>query len=50
MSNSNVLDKIDINRKIWRTRVKRRIRMIGHNLRHLGIVSLMLEGMMEGDN
>lgn len=40
MSNSEILNKIGTSREIWKAKEKRRVRMIGHNVRHSGIVHL----------
>lgn len=47
MSNGEVLDRIGTGRKIWKTTIKTRVRMIRLNRRHSGLVSHMLEGMIE---
>lgn len=43
-----VLSKVGIDRKIWKTIVKKRIRIFEHILRYLRMVFLMPEGIVEG--
>ena len=50
VTNEEVLRQIDEERSIWKNIVKRRDRLIGHILRHPGIVALILEGQVEGKN
>ncbi|XKL69474.1 hypothetical protein PGB90_007243 [Kerria lacca] len=48
--NEEVLRRIRGDRVIWKMLVKRRTRMIGHNLRHPVRLATVLEGMVEGKN
>ena len=48
--NEEVLRQIDEERSVWKNIVKRRDRLIGHILRHPGIVALILEGQVEEKN
>lgn len=41
---------IGIGGKIWKGKIKKKIRMIGHNLRYPGTVSFILEGVIERKN
>lgn len=50
VSNSEVLRRKDNGREIWKAIVKREVKMIGQNLKYLKMVSLILEGMIEGKN
>lgn len=50
MNNSEILDKIDVGGKIWKVIMKRRFRIIGHNLRYSEMVSYILEKMIEENN
>ena len=50
ITNEVVLQRIGERRNIWETLTKRRDRLVGHILRHPGIVGLMMEGMVEGAN
>lgn len=47
MSNSEVLARIVTGRDIWKAITKRKVRIIEYNLRHAGMVSLILERMIE---
>ncbi len=48
--NKEVLERMGVEQDIWKMIVKRRVRMIGHNLRHPGILAVLIEGMVEGKN
>ena len=48
ITNEEVLKRVNEKRKIWMTIQSRRCRMIGHILRHGGLMQVILEGMTEG--
>jgi len=48
ITNEEVLKQVNEKRTIWKAIQKRRCRMIGHILRHGGLMQLILEGMTEG--
>ncbi|XKL65448.1 hypothetical protein PGB90_008868 [Kerria lacca] len=50
VKNEDVLRRIRGDRVIWKMPVKRRARMIGHNLRHPGMPATVVEGVVEGKN
>ena len=50
VTNEEVLNRIGEERSLWRNLTKRRDRMIGHYLRHPGLVNLVLEGSVWGKN
>lgn len=47
VKNKKVLQRIGTNREIWNMIIKRRVKIIKHNLRHTEIMSLILKGMIE---
>ena len=50
ITNKEVLERIGERMGIWNYLKRRRDKLIGHNIRHPGILMLMLEGMVEGKN
>ena len=50
ITNEEVLNRIGEERTLWHNLTKRRDRLVGHILRHAGIVNLVLEGSMGGKN
>ena len=44
VTNEEVLNRIREKRSLWHDLIKRRVRVVGHILRHEGIVNLALEG------
>lgn len=48
--NEDVLERVGEERSIWKTIVRRRTRLVGHILRHPGIVNTAIEGSIEGKN
>lgn len=45
-NNSKILDSVGIGREMWNVIMKRKVRLIEHSLKHLTMVSLMLEGLI----
>ena len=50
VTNEEVLNRIGEKRNFWHILTKRRDRLVGHILRHEGIVNLVLEGSVWGIN
>ena len=50
ITNEEVLYRVGEKRSLWRNLTKRRDRLIGHILRHEGLVKLVLEGSVGGKN
>ena len=50
VTNEEVLDRIGEKRMFWHMLTKRRDRLVGHILRHQGLVNLVLEGSVWGKN
>ena len=50
VTNETVLQKMGESRNIWKLLARRRDRLVGHVLRHPGILGLMMEGLVEGSN
>ena len=48
--NEEVLRRVDEKRSLWRHLTKRRDRLVGHILRHEGLVNMVLEGSVWGKN
>lgn len=50
VTNEEVLKRIGEKRSLWRILTKRRDRLVGHILRHEGLVKMVLEGSVWGKN
>lgn len=48
--NEEVLTMVGEQKSLWKTLVRRRDRLVGHVLRHPSLVSLVMEGLVEGKN
>ena len=50
ITNEEILNRNGERRTIWRNLTRRRDRMIGHILRHPGLIQLVFEGSVGGKN
>ena len=50
VTNVEILNRIGEKRALWHNLTKRRDRLIGHILRHSGLVNMVLEGSVWGKN
>ena len=50
MTNEEVLERVSEKKSIWKSIQKRRNELIGHILRHDGLLGLILEGLVDGKN
>jgi hypothetical protein len=50
ITNEEVLARMNCKRSLWYYIVRRRVTMVGHILRHEGLMKTVLEGRVEGKN
>uniref|UniRef100_A0A2S2P7C6 Uncharacterized protein n=1 Tax=Schizaphis graminum TaxID=13262 RepID=A0A2S2P7C6_SCHGA len=50
ITNEEVLEKVSERKSMWKSIQKRRNELIGHILRHDGLLLLILEGVIDGKN
>lgn len=50
MKNEKVLEKIGAKKEIWKVIVRRKVSMIGHNLRHSKMEIVIVEETVEAKN
>lgn len=48
VKNEEVFERMGVGKEIWRTLIRRTVQMIGHSLRHVRMIMLLIEEIIKG--